>query len=77
MAELVCVEFPGYVANVDNMLRTLGGQGKISEVCSSVSTPKPVSPAYSFCCSVSLLGQQTTQNRSKSTLFVVVGTHRN
>ncbi len=28
---LVCIEYPGYIKNVDNMLQTLGGEEKISD----------------------------------------------
>ncbi|KAK7083317.1 General transcription factor 3C polypeptide 5 [Halocaridina rubra] len=32
LRQFVCIEYPGLVNNVDNMLKTLGGVEKISEV---------------------------------------------
>lgn len=38
--KLVCIEYPGLVKNEDNMIKTLGGLNKLSEVMKTKTQPK-------------------------------------
>lgn len=64
LRQFVCVEYPGHVENVENMISTLGGLEKISEVSLALSHL-----THFVCVHVQTVGQQ----RVKRECYLVEG----